>query len=326
MNIACSFRPHPLVRGGHLQTIVGAYLPHPARLQGTVNHQIPLPDGDRLILHDDAPPSWTQGNRVVLLVHGLGGCHESPYCLRLAQKLHQHGIRSFRLDLRGCGAGYALARHPGHAGRSEDARAAIEMIASLCPGSPVSAIGYSMGGNIVLKLAGECGAQPPGGLDRVAAVCPPIDLSYCSQNMTRGLNWIYDQTFIRSLTQLVERRRRELPELAADLGPLVPPPRRLFEFDDRFTAPRSGYSGAAEYYARCSSAPLLHCIDLPTLIITAADDPLIPVEMFERAERSTAVALHIAESGGHLGFVARRGVDPDRRWLDWRLLEWVLRS
>lgn len=316
------FRPHPLLRGGHVQTIAGAYLPYRLPLARTVDHRIEMPDGDVLVMHDDAPADWTPGSRVVLLIHGLGGGHDSPYCVRLAARLVSHGVRAFRLDQRGCGAGAALARYPGHAGRSEDAAAAIERIARLCPGSPVSAIGYSLGGNIILKLAGECGDAPPGGLDRVAAVCPPIDLSTCSMNIGQGANWIYDQSFIRRLVRLVEARASQSPEFYA-ATPLQPRPRKLYEFDDRITAPLSGFSGAAEYYEKCSSSLLLGRIALPTLIIAAADDPLIPAAIFERAPRSAAVELHIAAGGGHLGFVARRTSDPDRRWIDWRLLEWL---
>lgn len=317
-----SFRPHPLIRGGHAQTVLGAYLPHRLSLSNTADHRIEMPDGDVLVMHDDAPPNWTAGSRVVLLIHGLGGGHHSPYCVRLAARLLEHNVRCFRLDQRGCGAGATLARYPGHAGRSEDATAAIERIAQICPGSPVSVIGYSLGGNIALKLAGECGAHPPGGLDRVAAVCPPIDLARCSTNIGKGFNWIYDRTFIRALTTVVESRALQMPEFYAQT-PVFPRPRKLLEFDDRFTAPLSGFAGAAEYYAKCSSAPLLPRIELPTLIVAAMDDPLIPVAIFEKVARDRCVSLQIASGGGHLGFIARRGGDPDRRWLDWRLLEWL---
>jgi uncharacterized protein len=316
------FRPHPLVRGGHAQTIVGAYLPHALSLSTAVDHRLAMPDGDLLVLHDNRPAAWSPGDGTALLVHGLGGAHHSPYCVRLAARLVERGIRAFRLDMRGCGAGAALARYPGHAGRSEDLRRAILEIERLCPGSPLAAIGYSLGGNIVLKLAGECAGEPPGGLERVAAVCPPIDLGACSHNIGRGLNWIYDRAFLRALVKLVADRARESPEWYAQT-PLHPQPRSLFEFDDRITAPLSGFANAGEYYARCSAAPGLARIEVPTLILAAGDDPLIPAHIFDRAERSSAVALHLAEGGGHLGFLAARGCDPDRRWLDWRLLEWL---
>jgi predicted alpha/beta-fold hydrolase len=316
------FVPHPLIRGGHAQTIVGAYWPLRFPLTGTVNHHIEMPDGDVLVLHDDRPVNWSPGQRVALLIHGLGGGHDSPYCARMAGRLFARGVRTFRLDQRGCGAGVKLARYPGHAGRSEDARAAVDLIAEVCPGSPVSAIGYSLGGNIVLKLAGECGDQPPGGLDQIAAVCPPIDLARCCNHIGQGPNWIYDRSFLRRLMTLIESRASESPEFYAQT-PLLPRPRRLYEFDDRFTARLSGFAGAADYYARCSAAPLLRDICLPTLIIAAKNDPLIPAAIFDGPERSESIDLYLAGGGGHLGFIARGGIDPDHRWLDWRLLEWL---
>lgn len=317
-----AFRPHPLVRGRHAQTVLGAYVPHRFKLSGTRDYRIEMPDGDVLVMHDNLPTNWTPGSRVVLLIHGLGGGHHSPYCVRLAARLVERGVRCFRLDQRGCGAGQDLARYPGHAGRSEDAAAAIDRIAQLCPGSPVSAIGYSLGGNIITKLAGERAGDLPGGLDCVAAVCPPIDLSRCAVNISEGFNWIYDRTFIRTLTRVVEARATQSPEFYAQT-PVFPRPRRLEEFDDRFTAPLSGFNGAKEYYARCSAAPLLTRIDVPTLILAAVDDPLIPAKIFDAPPASSAVQIHVAEGGGHLGFLARRGSDADSRWLDWRLLEWL---
>jgi hypothetical protein len=101
-------------------------------------------------------------------------------------------------------------------------------------------------------------------------------------------------------------------------------PRRLREFDDLYTAPLSGFSGVREYYSRASSAPYLASIRVPTLIITAEDDPVVPVSMFERHPVSSATTLHVTHYGGHLGYVGVAGVDPDRRWLDWRIVEWVM--
>ncbi|HTN76560.1 MAG TPA: alpha/beta fold hydrolase [Pirellulaceae bacterium] len=317
-----TFQPHPLIRGGHAQTILGAYLPHQQRLSATQRQLITLPDGDQLVLHDDCPPSWQPDQRAVLLIHGLGGSHASPYMVRIAAKLFARGVRCWRLDMRGFGAGYALAKHPGHAGRSEDVRATIEAIAQHCPHAPLSAIGFSLGGNIVLKLAAESGDHPPGTLDSIAAVCPPIDLSASSQNIKRGMNFVYDRAFVKALLTMLRRRRSELPHFA-DEAPLLPRPRNLLEFDDRYTAPKSGFLSAADYYAQSSSGPLLARITLPTLIVAAADDPLIPARIFDPALLSPAIDLQITAGGGHLGFVGVAGVDPDRRWLDWRLLEWA---
>jgi predicted alpha/beta-fold hydrolase len=348
------FRPHALVPGGHLQTIFGCYLPSETISAG-IEHRVPLPDGDHIVLHDDGPASFNpepeamagppnavaSGSRlnkrpiriepahaissdhpsIALLLHGLGGCHQSTYMQRCSIRLRAKGIRVFRMDLRGCGAGIKLARHPIHAGRSEDARAALDYVGRQCPGAAIHLVGFSMGANIVLKLAGELGESAPPYLASVLAVGPPIDLIECSKNMQRGWNRLYDRRFARNLVRFIQRRTKLVPD--AHSRPLVPRPTSLLDFDAMFTAPLSGFADTDDYYQRASSGPLLPRICVPTLIIAAASDPIIPVQPFERASYSSTTQLLITPCGGHLGFVAARGDDPDHRWLDWRIVEWV---
>jgi predicted alpha/beta-fold hydrolase len=315
------FAPHPLVRGGHLQTIVGAYLPWRRVAYRAVQVRVPLDDGDQLVLHDDVPAGWQPGDSVALLVHGLGGCYLSSYMQRCMAKLTARGCRVFRMDLRGSGAGFSLARHPVHAGRSEDARAALRAVSERCPDSPIHVVGFSMGANIVLKMAGEYGPAAPPELASILAVSPPIDLIECSRNMHRGTNRWYDRRFVRNLLAHVARRERQVPD--ALTAPLNPKPRKLVEFDEQFTAPLSGFADARDYYERASSGPLLRHIAVPALIVTAANDPIIPVAPFERASYSPTTRLVITPCGGHLGFLGRSGIDPDRRWLDWRVIDWI---
>jgi predicted alpha/beta-fold hydrolase len=315
------FRPHPLLRSGHAQTLAGAYLPDGRRPYQASLCTVHLDDGDRLLLHDDCPADWQTGGRVALLLHGLGGSHESGYMVRIADKLNDCGVRTFRKDLRGFGAGYNMARHHCHAGRTDDAAACLDFVANLCPDSPVTVIGFSMSGNIVLKLLGDLGELAPPFLQGAVAVCPPIDLIHCASHLRIGMNRLYDWSFVRALHRLVHRRRRTVPDLVdRQLRPL---PKRLREFDDQYTAPLTGFSGATEYYSLCSSGPHLSRIRVPTLIIAAADDPVIPVDMFERYAISSSVTLHITSHGGHLGFIGVSGVDADRRWLDWRVVDWI---
>jgi predicted alpha/beta-fold hydrolase len=319
------FRPHPLVRGGHLQTIVGSYLPG-ARPCPAVLHQVALPDGDALAVYEDAPADPRQTgivpqHDVVILVHGLGGCSESSYMLRCSAKLRERGFRVFRMNLRGCGAGIGLARQPLHAGRGEDAAAVLEHVHAHCPHSPIHLVGFSMGANIVLKLAGELGGGAPPHLASVMAVSPPIDLVQCTRSIQRGLNRIYDRRFVRCLVKHTTQRIAAIPDALS--RPLTPRPRRLVDFDSVFTAPLSGFADVDDYYTRASSGPVLGRIAVPTLIITAASDPIVPVSAFEAASYSATTQVEIAPCGGHLGFVAARGIDPDRRWLDWRVVDWV---
>ncbi len=315
------FRPHPLLRTGHLQTLAGVFLPQRGIEENARQHRVLFDDGDQSALHDDAPASWRPGDRTALLIHGLAGSHASPYMQRIARKLNDRGIRTFRMDLRGCGAALGLARLPYHSGRSDDAAAALRMVAALCPESPTTLIGFSLSGNIALKLLGEAPDNLPANLDCAAAVCPPVDLLQCVQSLARGVNRFYDRHFVRLLVEQVTMQRRLLSDIPAlDAKRL---PRGVFEFDDAYTAPVCGFGTAANYYRLSSSAQFVPAIKLPTLILAAEDDPLVPSAMFRNLKIPKAVTLFLTDSGGHLGFIGRNNGDPDRRWMDWRVVEWA---
>ncbi|MBC8353516.1 MAG: alpha/beta fold hydrolase [Planctomycetes bacterium] len=316
------FIPHPMLRSGHMQTIAGAYIKGHSRPYRATQHRVDVGDGDRLVLHDDCPDNWQPQDRVALLLHGVSGCHGSPYMVRVAGKLNDVGIRVFRMDMRGCGAGAKLAQHPGHAGRSEDAQASALKVHELCPEAPLTVIGFSMGGNISLKLAGELGDQPLANLDSVIAVAPPIDLVVCGNNIDEGWNQIYSRNFSRRLVRFLHDRREQMPRLA-DI-PLHPTPKGIVEFDNRFTAPLSGFRDVTDYYTQSSAIPRLNEIALPTLILAAEDDPVVPVEMFRRADLSPSIELLITKYGGHVAHIAKsKGSDPDRWWMDWRVVNWL---
>lgn len=315
------FRSHWTLAGGHRQTLAGAFFP--GRLPGehAVIRQVALADGDTLVVHDDCPADWPSAGPIAVLLHGLAGSHRSSYLVRTAMTLNTHGVRTFRMDLRGCGAGFGLALKPYNAGCSDDVLAVLQAIIGWCPGSPISLFGFSLGGNIVLKLLGEAPDRLPSELIRAAAVNPPIDLARCTYGLSRWPQRHYDAYFVKQLLQ----RLRDLQRHRSDF---VPPtfartPRRLVEFDDQFTAPRSGFRDADDYYQRCSSEQFIPAIRTPTLILTACDDPLIPVASFERLSLPENVRLHIAEGGGHLGYLATGNGERSRDWLQTQLQQWV---
>lgn len=238
--------------------------------------------------------------------------------MRIADRLNAAGVRAFRMDLRGCGAGEGLATLPYHAGRSDDALAALRAIERLCPGSPLSLVGFSLGANIALKLLGETPDELPAELRNAIAVCPPIDLDACVGSLDQFWGRFYDRHFVKLLY------RRTCGDGKSRERGNGQPPRTLREFDDWYTAPRSGFASADEYYSRCNSAQFIPHIRVPTCILAAADDPMIPVRIFDAVSFPRSVRLHITEHGGHLGFIGRRGLDADCRWMDWRVVEWVL--
>ena len=315
------FEPHPLLRNPHVQTLAGTYLPDRRFPYRAVHHRIELSDGDAVVLHDDVPSGWPAGGRVALLLHGLAGCHSSSYMVRIAGKLNGAGVRTFRMDLRGCGAGEGMASRPYHAGRSDDAIAALQFVQKLCPDAPVTLVGFSLSGNIVLKLLGEAPDDVPPNVEKAAAVCPAIDLARCAHSLVGPFQRLYDRHFVRLLCQQVRLNRR----LRSDLPP-VDGPRRLktlFAFDDAYTGPVCGFGSADNYYATNSAARHVERIRLPTLILAAQDDPLVPIACFDDIRPPPSVLLRMTRHGGHLGYIGKRGIDPDRRWMDWRIVDWV---
>ena len=317
-----AFKSHPWVRGGHLQTILGCYFFHQSVPYTATRHLVTLADGDQIALHDDRPQKWQPGDPVALLVHGLGGSHKSGYMQRCAKKLNEHGVRAFRMDLRGCGDGIGLARQLCHAGRSQDVAAVLADINQRCVNSPAAVIGFSMGANMVLKMAGEWEDGAPENVVGVMAVAPPVDLDVCCSNVETTLRGVYGRSFVMGLQNHIAMRQRSTPNVTT---PNLPSGvRRIREFDAHITAPLSGFTDAADYYSQASSGPYLEKIQIPALIVTAKDDPIVPVDSVQQSKLSRFVQLIVADGGGHLGYIAARSKDPDCRWLDWRVVDWVL--
>ncbi|MFP6765451.1 MAG: alpha/beta fold hydrolase [Planctomycetaceae bacterium] len=317
------FQPHPLLRGGHRQTLFSFFLRGTGYSAGTMQHAIEIPDGDRLILHDNPPKHWATGDPVAVLLHGLAGCHGSAYMVRVGEKLAARGVRAFRLDHRGCGAGTHLARFPYNAGRSDDVRLALKTIHTICPASPSAVVGFSLSGNIALKMLGEDGSQSnaaPPPVTCAVAVNPPIDLALCGAALAQRQNRIYERHFIKLLCRQVAQRISHFPDAPRPVW--HSPPRRLREFDDAYTAPASGFNGVKDYYEQCSGHQFVASIRVPTLILTARDDPLIPARSFQSIA-TPYVKTVITAHGGHLGYIGRQTGDPDRRWMDWRIVDWL---
>src|SRR3954449_9692988 len=245
-----AFEPHPWLRAGHAQTIAGRYLPSGRLDLPSISHEVAMKDGDRLSVLESAPAGWRPGDPASVLVHGLAGCAGSPYVVRLARKLVAMGIRVVRMNLRGAGSGFGLARGIYHAGRSDDLREVVAWLAERAPRSPIALVGFSLGANLTLKLAAEGSGRPLEGLDCVIAATPPIDLAACARAMQRRENRIYDWNFVRWLRVQVDRLHRRFPDLGE---PGLDRVRSVYEFDDRYTAPRNGFASADDYYARSSA-------------------------------------------------------------------------
>jgi uncharacterized protein len=314
------FRPLPWLSNPHLQTLLGFLWYNPTWSHPVRRHVLHLPDGDGLALYDTIPSGWPPDDPIALIVHGLTGSHASPQVQRLAQFLLPHGWRVVRMDLRGAGPSIALSRQAYHGARSGDVRAAVEEVHTWSPASPITVVGFSLGGNLVLKMAGEAADRPIAGLSRVAALAPPIDFVRCADLIAQPRNRIYNSYFARGLVRAVQERQRFFPD-----QPPLRFPRRLTVrlFDELYTAPRGGFADALDYYRQASSFALVPRIQVPAFILTARDDPFIAVEPFDELRLPPHVGLRVVPQGGHLGFLGWDGAGGFR-WAERRMAEWIV--
>ncbi len=314
------FEPHPWLKGPHLQTIVGRYWPWPRHRLDSAYFEVDLGDGDRTSVLESIPDGWSRGDPTAILIHGLGGCARSAYIVRIGKRLAEMGIRVVRMNLRGAGSSFGLARSFYHSGKTEDVRAVGEWLAARVPGSPIGLLGFSLGANLALKMAAEASDQPLEGLDCVVAANPPLDLKACCRMIQQPWNRLYDRNFLRNLRAEVTRLHRAFP----DLEPIdLSRARSLYEFDEIYTAPRNGFSDATDYYVRSSAGPMLHRIEVPGLVIHAEDDPFIPPEPFREVVFPPQLALELIPYGGHLGYLSNKTWLGDWRWLDARIGAWL---
>ncbi|QEH37950.1 putative hydrolase [Aquisphaera giovannonii] len=314
------FEPPPWLRNAHAQTVAGRYL-----LRGDIRvpasrHEIDLGDGDRLCVLETIPPDWSRGDPAAMLVHGLGSCARAPYMARIAGRLAALGVRVARMNLRGAGDGFGLARGIYHAGRTGDVRLALAWLGSRAPGSPIALAGFSLGGNLALKLAGEAAVDPVPGLDCVLAANPPVDLAASAATITRPQNRLYDWNFTSWLRREVRRLHGRFPDLGR---PDLRGVRSVRDFDQRYTAARNGFSCADDYYERSSARAWIARTTLPGLVVHAADDPFIPAESFAGVAFPRPLEFEMTRHGGHLGYLSRRPWHGDHRWLDVRFAAWL---
>jgi len=305
-----AFEPHPWLPNGHLQTIVGNFLPRPAFRLSTVSETVEVDpaDGSRVLCHCHWQPEPGRGQRLTaVLVHGLEGSSESRYMKGIAACAWAAGMNVVRMNMRNCGGTEALTPTLYHSGRSDDVGAVVRFYAARFGLRRVALVGYSMGGNMVLKLAGEWGAQPP--LVAVATVCPAIDLAAGSDALHEPANRIYEGHFRRSLMRRIRLKAELFPGIyqLGGIGPI----RSIREFDDKIVAPFSGFRSADDYYYRAASARVIDRVAVPTLILCAKDDPFIRLTPETRARVLANPNITFIESphGGHCAFLSRRSAD-----------------
>ena len=258
----------------------------------------------------------------LIFLHGLEGDSESHYMLGMAEKAWRRGFNVVRLNQRNCGGSEQHTPTLYNNSMSGDVRAVLEELTARDGLDSIWLGGYSMGGNLVLKAAGELGGSHPA-LQGVVAVCPNIDPAACTAALIHPRNWIYNLHFVRSLKARLRRKAALFP------GRFNPAPlaaiRTLLDFDEAYTAPDGGYRDAADYYEQAGSRHVLGAIAVPTLILTAQDDPFIPYRIFDvpAVRTNPRVRLEASPYGGHCGFIQRPSDGQDRYWAENRLVEFI---
>ena len=313
------FKPLPFLRGAHRQTLAGWLSARETVLSGTTVERIHLGEGDETTIHYHSPETARSTSPTLILVHGLEGDCNRPYMIRIARKAGQMGFRTARMNMRWCGDAEGLSSRFYNSTHSGDVRTVCEWLRTKNPESPLWVAGFSLGGNLTLKMAAEGGVE---GLAGVVAVSPPIDLHLSARAVARKVNKAYHHYFVNSL---VERAKKFLRKCGQSMTIPLSKKMTIMDFDQLFTVPLGGFSSLIDYYNQGSPKPLLHLIGCPALIIAAQDDPLVPFESFEGV--NGAVRLLAPRHGGHLGFVGhRKEGDPDWRWAENRALEFLDRE
>ncbi|MDG1479816.1 MAG: hydrolase [Myxococcota bacterium] len=310
--ITSGFSPPWWLRNPHLQT----FWPVLFRRQSSLSHRperLELPDGDFVDL------CWTGPDHgpLVIVLHGLQGSIRSPYAVGILRALAARGIRGVLMHFRGCsGQPNRLARGY-HSGETGDLRFLLSTLRQREPETPLAAIGYSLGGNVLLKYLGEAGPETP--LRAGVAVSVPLVLRTASDRLGAGLSRIYDRYLLRALLAGAKRKAPLLRAAGLDVEAVLGC-RSIRAFDEHLTAPLHGFSDASDYYTRCSSRGFLKAIRRPTLILHASDDPFMRPEVVpDASELAASVTLELSSGGGHVGFVSGFG----RYWLEERIPEFV---
>lgn len=319
-----AYRPHPLLRNGHLQTLmvglVEGYLP-PVNTRAI---EIELADGEKTLAHEERGAPMSASTPLVILIHGLGGDHTSPYLRRTAHQLMRRGLRVWRVDLRGSGHALKMAWKPAHAGSSHDLASILMHARNLYPSAPLLPVGFSLSGNILLKLLGEIGAgksplsSKEANIIFALAVAPPIDLHDCANNMDRWSRKLYTRYYVRLLQQQAELKRSIWPQWR-DL-PIQLPARikTIRDFDTIYTAPLSGFESTDHYYSEASSIHWLPKIQTPTEIVLDRHDPIVTWHSHQRTQvdQRWVHFLH-TQYGGHLGYFGRDDSGNVMRWIEY---------
>ena len=314
------FEPHPLLKNGHAMTIASAFVPRRFDIPPAEARLFQVDPESRLLAHCHWQPGKRKDAPVIVVVHGLEGSSDSNYVRGIAEKAFHRGFHVLRMNQRNCGGSEALTPTLYNSGMSADYRTVFEELSNVDGFEQVFFAGYSMGGNLVTKMAGEFGAPVPIALRGVCAVCPAIDLAASADALERWDNYPYQRRFVNGLLSRYKRKHTMFPERYPITG--LAPVRTVRQFDDVITAPQFGYRNAQDYYDNVGAKRVAAQIRVPMLMITAQDDPFVPYASFLAAKISENPAIQFVAPphGGHCGFISKHS-GSERFWAEQRIVE-----
>lgn len=320
------FVPRPSLTSGHRMTLYGwgnpRYFP---RLPKPTVRYFDVATDARVLAHCHwQPHPWDHPTIIVL--HGLNASSEAHYMRGVAAKAFGRGMNVVRLNQRNCGDTEHLSAGLFHSGLTADAKYVIEELTDVDDLTAIAVAGYSLGGNLALKLAGEYGDAPHPSVIAVSAVSPILEIGECVRALEQPRNFLYEWNFVRDLKRRIRRKHAHRPG-AFDLAALATV-KTVRQFDEVYTAPHFGFLNAADYYHRASAMRVVDRIRIPALIITSEDDPFVPSTPFHdpKVTGNPHIRLEVSRHGGHCGFVGPRHGSDDGYWAEDEIIEFVQRQ
>jgi hypothetical protein len=309
------FKPAWWLPGAHAQTIWPSLLRTPVEIK-TREERLTLADGDFIDL------AWTRGNsnKIVIVLHGLEGSIDSSYARGMLAAISKKGWRGVFMHFRGCSGEHNLKDRSYHSGETGDLRFLVDTLRKRHPEATLSAVGYSLGGNALLKYLGEY--KDNSHLEAAAAVSVPYTLSNSASKLEKGFSRIYQRHLLNRLVDktLSKFQDRQAPVDIANINKL----NTFKSFDHHITAPIHGFKSGEDYYEQSSSRQYLDKITTPTLLIHSKDDPFMSVDAIpNQGELSDSVTLELSNHGGHVGFVSGNTPWNAKYWLEQRIPEFL---
>lgn len=315
------FIPRRSLRGGHVQTLASFFLRRRIALPPAEERLIEVEPGVQVLCHCHWQPARAEALTIVI-VHGLEGSSDSGYMAGIAAKGVAAGMNVVRMNQRNCGGTDAFSPTLYHSGRSQDIAAVAQNLINQDRISCLALAGFSMGGNLVLKLAGEWGREGPPQFRAVAAVCPAMDLAASADALHLPSNRLYEYYFVWNLRRRLRAKARMFPGMfdTSRMRGVV----SLRDFDDKITAFYSGFDGASDYYARAAAANVVERVAVPALIIHAANDPFIRIlpETRRKIRDNPNITFMETADGGHCSFLAAPD-GYDGRWAEWKIVDFL---